>query len=199
MKNYDRYRDVTSESYEKKGILFYLCRVPSDKKILPMIAEFKDKKILDVGIGTGYYARRLLENNSVEGVDQNPHLCNIPIKLYQGDASELTRLVGEKKYDIVFSTWMTEYLDEAAIGRFFVESEKALGEHGILVTTVISRWGLGGLYIMLAKLVKKISKFNYHKEQIRAKIKMAGFKEVTITHLDSWLKVPWAYLVIAQK
>lgn len=199
MQNYDRYLNTTAEAYEKKGILYYLCRVPSDQKILPLTSEFRDKKILDVGIGTGYYARRLMINNRVDGIDPNPHLCTISLKVYKGDASELSRLVGNQKYDVVFSTWMTEYLDETAMKSFFNESQKVLGEHGVFITTVISSFGLGGLYVMLAKRVKKISKYNYRKEQIEEWSLAAGFKEVTIMNLKSWLGVPWAYLVIARK
>jgi len=104
MKNYDRYKNVTAEVYEKKGIMYYLCRMPSDKKIIPLLSQIKSKNVLDVGLGTSYYTRILIENNNVTGIDQNPHLCNLPIKLYKGDASELCALVGEEKFGIVLSS-----------------------------------------------------------------------------------------------
>ena len=65
-----------------------------------------------MGLGTGYYTKILINNNVVVGVDRNPHLCKLSIKLYDGDATELAKLVKAEKFDIVFSTWMTEYLDE---------------------------------------------------------------------------------------
>ena len=38
MANYDRYKSETAESYEKKGLMDYLVRIPSDKKLLPLIS-----------------------------------------------------------------------------------------------------------------------------------------------------------------
>jgi ubiquinone/menaquinone biosynthesis C-methylase UbiE len=86
MKNYDRYKSVTSVAYGKKGIMDYLAKIPSDKKLIPLISQIKDKNILDVGLGTGYYTRFLIEDNEITGIDQNPHLCKLPIKVYKGDA-----------------------------------------------------------------------------------------------------------------
>lgn len=166
---------------------------------MPLINGFEGKKILDVGIGTGYYAKWMICKNTVEGVDQNPHLCDIPVRVFRGDASDLSKLVENQKYDIVFSTWMTEYLDKKALERFLTESRQVLNESGVLITTVISRFGFGGLYVVMARLIKGISKFNYGKTEIRKKMNVAGFREITITSLHSWLGVPWAYLVIGRK
>ena len=110
MKNYERYNNVTCDEYDKKTLMFYICKVPSDKKILPLIAAIRDKNILDVGLGSGSYTRLLLQNNSVTGIDANPHLCKLPVKLYKGTAAEISKIVKGKKFDLVFSTWMTEYL-----------------------------------------------------------------------------------------
>lgn len=176
----------------------YLAKIPSDKKLIPLISQIKDKDILDVGLGTGYYTRLLIENNNVTGVDQNPHLCKLPIKVYKGDATELSSLVGQEKFDIVLSTWMTEYLDEGQLSGFFTESKKVLKDDGMLITTVISKYGLGFVYITLAKILKGTDKYNYHKKQIVAKLKEAGFADIEIIRLDSWLYVPWAYMAIAQ-
>ena len=53
MENYDRYKTETTQSYEKKGVMDYLVRIPSNKKLLPVIDNIKGKKVLDVGLGTG--------------------------------------------------------------------------------------------------------------------------------------------------
>lgn len=198
MKNYERYLEKTSEEYEKKTIMSYFCRTPSDRIIIPFISKLKGKHILDVGLGTGCYTRVLIEDNEVTGVDQNPHLCKLPIKVYKGDATELAKLVKAERFDIVFSTWMTEYLDEEQLSGFFTESKKVLKDDGMLITTVISKYGLGFVYITLAKILRGTDKYNYHKKQIVAKLKEAGFADIEIIRLDSWLFIPWAYLVIAR-
>ena len=177
----------------------YFCRVPSDKKIIPLLSEIKNKKILDVGLGTGYYSRILMKANYVAGVDQNPHLCMLlPLKLYKGDATELTKLVQEEKFDIVFSTWMTEYLNEEQLDAFFAESKRVLKNDGKLITTVISKYGFGFIYITMAKILRGISKHNYRPKEIIKKLKKAGFIDIQIIKLNSWLCIPWAYMVVAE-
>jgi len=198
MKNYERYLEKTSEEYEKKTIMSYFCRMPSDRIIIPFISKLKGKHILDVGLGTGCYTRVLIEDNEVTGVDQNPHLCKLPIKVYKGDATELSSLVGQEKFDIVLSTWMTEYLDEEQLSGFFTESKKVLKDNGMLITTVISKYGLGFVYITMAKLLRGINKYYYHPGEIIKKLKATGFSDVKIIKLNSWLHVPWAYMVVAE-
>ncbi len=197
MKNYERYSKTTIEEYDRKTIMSYLCRAPSNRKIIPLILQIKNKKILDVGLGTGSYSRILMSSNSVTGVDMNPHLCKLPIKLYKGNATELSNLVDGEKFDVVFSTWMTEYLNEEQLTAFFVESKKVLKNDGQLITTIISRYGLGFIYITLAKKLRNIRKYNYSPWEIVEKLRLAGFTEVEILKVNSWLCFPWAYLVIA--
>jgi len=199
MKNYERYLEKTTEEYDKKTIMSYFCRTPSDRIIIPFISKIKGKHILDVGLGTGCYTRVLIEDNKVTGVDQNPHLCKLPIKvLYKGDATELTKLVQDEKFDIVVSTWMTEYLNEEQLGVFFAESKKVLKNNGRLITTVISKYGFGFIYIAAAKILRGISKYNYRPKRIVKKLKEAGFTHIQIIKLNSWLCVPWAYMVVAE-
>jgi len=88
----------------------YLVRIPSDKKLLPLISQIKGKRIPDVGPGTGRCTRLLLKDNEVVGIDRNPHLCRLPIKVHQGDATQFAQLVETHSFDTVFSTWMTECL-----------------------------------------------------------------------------------------
>ena len=198
MKNYERYLKTTAEQYDKKTIMSYFCRVPSDKKIIPLLSEIKNKKILDVGLGTGYYSRILTKGNYVAGVDRNPHLCKLPIKMYKGDATKLTKLVQDEKFDIVLSTWMTEYLNEEQLSAFFAESKRVLNNDGKLITTVISKYGFGFIYVTAAKILRGISKYNYHPKQIIKKLKDAGFTNIKIIKLNSWLRFPWAYMVVAE-
>ena len=198
MKNYDRYRDTTSQQYDKKTFMsWFYCKSP-DRKLFPLLSEIKDKKILEVGLGTGRYTKILMHNNDITGLDRNIHLCELPVKLYEGDATEITRLVKDEKFDFVVSIWMTEYLNPQQLGLFFAESKKTLRPGGKLITTVISPYGFGFLYITLAKKLRKIEKFNYNKMQIIEKLKQAGFANMEIIRLDSWLRMPWAYLAIAQ-
>lgn len=198
MKNYDRYQNITADFYEKKGIMFYLCQIPSDKKIIPLLSKIENKKILDVGLGTGIYTKFLIEKNNVVGIDQNPHLCRLSIPLYKGDATQLSEIVGDGKFDIVLSTWMTEYLNPEQLSVFLGETRKVLNEQGIFMSTFISNYCLGYTYVKLAKVLRNIDKHCYSKKQILELVAQAGFRDIEIINLNSWLGIPWAYMVIVK-
>jgi ubiquinone/menaquinone biosynthesis C-methylase UbiE len=198
MLSHDRYTDYTPELYAKHGIMTYLCRRPSDKKLIPEISRIKGKSILDVGLGTGDYTRLLLANNKVVGVDQNPHLCRLPITVHKGDATELSSLVGQEKFDIVLSTWTTDYLNRGKLQQFFCESKKVLKDGGKLMTTVIRLNGWGLIYLFLARFVRGVDKHACSTRGVIKMLRKAGFNEIDIVNLNSWLGVPWAYLVIAE-
>jgi ubiquinone/menaquinone biosynthesis C-methylase UbiE len=176
----------------------YLVRIPSDKKLVPIISQIKGKKILDVGPGTGRYTKLLLQDNEVVGIDRNPHLCRLPIKVHQGDATQLAELVGNEKFDVVFSTWMTEYLNIEQLNSFFRQAKMVLKQDGKIVTTIISKYGLGFLYITAAKMIRGIDKYNYTKKHVTDMLKEAGFADIEIINLTSWLYVPWAYLIVSR-
>jgi ubiquinone/menaquinone biosynthesis C-methylase UbiE len=198
MANYDRYKAETAESYEKRCLMDYLVRIPSDKKLVPIISQIKGKKILDVGPGTGRYTSLLLKDNEVVGIDRNPHLCRLPIKVHQGDATQFAQLVEAHSFDMAFSTWMTEYLNPEQLSIFFRQARIAIKQGGELVTTIVSKNGFGFLYITAAGLLRGVSKYNYSKHEVSDKLLEAGFKEISIVNLNSWLGIPWAYLVTAK-
>jgi len=198
MVNYDRYKTVTTESFDKKDVMYYLVRIQSDRKLIPFISQIKGKKILDVGPGSGRYTKLLLNDNEVIGIDRNPHLCRLPIKVLQADATQFVGLVGAQSFDMVFSTWMTEYLNPQQLGTFFRQARSAIKQGGELVTTIVSKHGFGFLYITAAKMIRGIDKYNYSKREVCDILREAGFKEISIVNLSSWLGIPWAYLVTAK-
>jgi len=201
MRNYDRYINKTSEEYEKenvKTIMYYLFRIPSDRIIVPSICKMKGKRILDVGLGAGSYTKLLIDNNQVTGVDQNPHLCKLPIKVHTGDATELSKLVGDEKFDVVLSTWMTDYFDGEKLQQFFNEARKVLKDGGSLMTTTIRPNGWGLVYLFLARYWRRADKHGCAKKRVIEKLKKAGFNDIQLINLNSWLGIPWACLVIAK-
>ena len=198
MKNYQRYKNTAPGGLVKKDLLYYLCRVPADKKILPLLNQLKGQKIMEVGLGSGYYTQHLLKENEVVGVDRNPQLCPSGIKVYQGDATELSNLSEDNKFDMVLSFWMTEYLDPQQLMLFFDQAKKVLQTGGKLISTIISPHGWGAFYVLMARKVKGINKYCHCENQTLKKLRQAGFENIEIIQLRSWLALPWAYLVIAQ-
>jgi len=200
MKNYDRYINKTAEEYEKeneKTIMYYLLRMPSDRIIIPFISKIKGKRILDVGLGAGHYTKLLTDNNKVTGVDQNPHLCRLNIKVHKGDATELSSLVGNEKFDVVLSTWMTDYFNDEKLQKFFCEAKKVLNDGGQFITTTIRPNGWGLVYLLLARYWRGVDKHGCAKKRVLEKLKKAGFKDVQLINLSSWMGIPWACLVTA--
>ncbi|MGA2914999.1 MAG: class I SAM-dependent methyltransferase [Sedimentisphaerales bacterium] len=187
MENYERYKNITADSYEKKRIMYYLCQIPSDKKIL------------DVGCGSGLYTKFLIKKNKVVGIDQNPHLCRLSIPLHKGDATQLSKIIGDEKFDMVFSTWMTKYLNPEQLSAFLSEAEKVLNKQGIFISTFISNYCLGCAYIKFAKQLKNVDKHRYSKKQISELIDRVGFRNIEIININSRLNIPWAYLATAEK
>jgi ubiquinone/menaquinone biosynthesis C-methylase UbiE len=201
MKNFERYINKTAEEYQKeneKTIMFYLFRITSDRIIVPSLCAIKGKRILDVGLGAGNYTRLIIDNNEVTGVDQNPHLCKLPIKVYKGDATELSSIVGGEKFDIVLSTWMTDYFNEETLQRFFCEAKKVLKDGGQFMTTTIRPNGWGLVYLFLARYWRGVDKHGCAKKRVVEKLKKAGFNDIQLINLNSWLGIPWACLVIAK-
>ena len=199
MKNFKRYQNITSKQYDKYDWQKILWRNPSDKKILPILRSIKGKTVCDVGCGTGYYTKFFLKHsNKVVGVDQNPHLLNLKIKLYKADATDFSKSL-KIKVDVVFSGWMTEYLNQQELLAFFQESYKALGSNGTLITTIIANKGWGWLYINAAHYIRGISKYCYNKKTITKLAKKADFDKIQIIPLRSLMGITWAYLLIAKK
>lgn len=197
MPNYDRYRGMTAARYERWALTSWLCRIPSEPKLLAVLAGLRGLRVLDVGLGSGRYTRLLVEANEVVGVDRNPHLCELPITVHAGDATELSRHVAAASFDAVVSTWMSEYLAPGQLRAFFVEAGKVLRPGGRLVATVVSRCGLGWAYVRMARL-RGVAKYGHGRGEVLDGLAAGGFVERELVDLRGRMGLPWAYLVDAR-
>lgn len=192
LKNYDRYKNIDSKKYNKFSIQKLLWRKPSDKIIIPEIKKIKNLDILDVGIGTAWYAKVFLsQNNKITGVDINPHLCEENIEIIKAKATDFASKILEKK-EMVFSSWTSEYLSPDDFLQFLNECKKVLKPRGILQFTIIANKAWGSFYIKAAKL-KGIIKYNYSKKEIEKMLVEKSFSVKKILNLNSYGKIPWAY------
>lgn len=193
MNNYDRYQNYSEKKYNKKNISYFLMKKQANQILIPYIKKIKNKNVLEVGPGYGYYTKYLVNNgNTVKGLDINPELGqNIGIEIIRGQAAQLSTYIKEK-YDYIVSFFMTEYLDFSEITDFISQSLKQLNSDGIFVTTIITNKGLGWLYIKLAR-IKGIEKYCYSEKQIRKIVDENS--NITITPLNTILGIPFASLV----
>lgn len=197
--NYDRYRKVTEQKYNKKKISTYLMRKPSDRILIPFASHICGKKVLEVGIGFGYYTKYYMNNeNTVKAVDINPQLgSHIGIDIVPGSADQLQNLFKET-FDCIVSFFMTEYISYQEMKEFIQQSLKLLNKGGKFATTIILKKGIGRLYIILARL-KGIKKYNYSMEEIKSMVPDCQNMDVHITALNGILNIPYAVLLEIEK
>jgi len=93
---------------------------------------------------------------------------------------------------------MTDYLDAGQVQTFLAEAKSVLNDGGKLIVTFPDTYGLGFFYVRAARLIRGVEKYTYSKKQIIEKLKRAGFTDIEIVKLNSWLHIPWAYMAIAQ-
>ncbi len=197
--NYDRYCNQNERNYNRKTLSYYLMRKPPDKILIPYVSGICNKKVLEVGIGYGYYTRYYMDNcNKVKGIDVNPSLGkDLDIEVAYGLANKLKETVKEK-FDYIVSFFMTEYLSYEEMKEFIGQGILLLNDGGRFVTTVIQKRGLGRLYILFARM-RGIKKYNYSMEEIYSMIEKEKEISINILPLDTVMKIPFASLVEIEK
>ncbi|MDD5439943.1 MAG: class I SAM-dependent methyltransferase [Candidatus Omnitrophica bacterium] len=199
MPNYERYKKKPRISALEDRISCLIWKGPSDKVILPFIGGIHGMKVCDVGCGPGAYARIFLEQgNSVTGVDKNPGRCAVPITVYNEDAADFAHCL-DSACDVVFSAWLTEYLDGEQLEKFFCQAYQALKPGGTFITTVIRTRGWGWLYVTMARRFRGIRKYYYPQALVSDTLSKAQFTSVRVLTLPGALGLPWAELYSAQK
>lgn len=195
--NYDRYRDSNEQKYNKKTFSYYLMRQPVDKILIPYVSGISHKKVLEVGIGYGYYTKYYINNNNqITGLDANAQMgVNIGVKVIQGFANQLKEKICDK-YQCILSFWMTEYLSYTELKAFIEQGIEMTEEGGIFATTIILKKGLGRFYIDMASL-RGVKKYNYTLEQVENIVGNQYRKR--ITPLNSVCGIPFAILLEVEK
>lgn len=197
--NYDRYLAETEEHYNKKNLSYYLMRKPADRILIPYVSQIKNAKVLEVGIGYGYYTGYYIKNhNKVKGLDVNPQLGkNTGVQIIQGTANQLKSKV-KGTFHYILSFFMTEYLPYKELQQFFEQSGELLQRGGVLATTVILKKGLGRWYILLAR-IKGVKKYNYTMKEIKWIVHDLKDMRVRVTPLNTIMNIPFAVLVEIKK
>lgn len=196
-KGHERYRKFDRRRYHRKGLSYLLYRSMGDRVILPLLAEIREKDVLEIGLGAGYYTEFLLENgNRVTGVDMNPHMGeHLPVTIHKGPADEFSRDIGEDSADVVASFWMTEYLAPREVTAFVREAIVVLRPGGLFLSTFVADRGWGWFYRTMSRL-KGISKYCYNRGTVAPSL--AG-RSYEITPIPGRLGLPYAFIVTMRR
>lgn len=113
------------------------------------------KRFLEVGAGTGYQSRILLEfGMKGKGLDLNDASCAanaemnaefILQKSYSVENTNFFELPETEKYDVIISCMVIEHLSDADVSRYFHTCKRLLNPGGIVITFVPSSmkyWGI---------------------------------------------------------
>lgn len=166
-KNYERYSEVNAESYQKQTLIGFLFSGKYGPVIADLLSKIKNKKVLELGCGTGRYTKLYYQTNEVTCVDINPHLFALKdVPVIQGNVTELNSLLSkEKMFDIILSFWMTEYLSSSEVKQTLSQGNTFLLPEGNIVFTFISK-GLWGRFYIAGAGIKGIRKYCYSNKQI---------------------------------
>ncbi len=124
--------------------LFLLAR---RKKALQLVGNVKDKKILDVGCGSGIFMIDFAKRGAyVIGIDYSQKMIDIArkelkhykipsnqYKLVQANATELP--FKDQSFDFILTTGLTDYLTDKQDQQFLEEASRVLKKNGTLIVS----------------------------------------------------------------
>ena len=166
------------------------------KKVLALVGDLRDKKVLDVGCGSGIFMVDFIKRGAmVTGVDYSQKMLEMAKNLlnqqkisssrYWLVKAEATNLPFKKReFDIILATGLADYLSQAQNELFLLQASKVVKKNGLLICGFpikespvgFLRYGFGlWLREHLFKLPPIESYFSL--SEIRAMLKKADLKE----------------------
>lgn len=180
--------NLAASDYDKKEK--YLNSFEADK-LLPILGEIKNKKILDVGAGTGRLAVELFNQGAeVTALDVSEEMLKIlsyknkKVKTVVGDAENLPFEDGV--FDMVVATFLIVHLKDPA--RFFDEAYRVLKDGGRLIVTNINQKEAPPVKTPQGEI--KIESYYHRPEKVKELLEELAFeieKEVFVKEKDVWV------------
>lgn len=180
--------DLAAPDYDKKEK--YLDSFEKGQ-ILPLFGDVKNKKILDVGAGTGRLAVALARIGAeVTALDVSGRMLeqiknkSKNIKTVAGDAETLP--FNDNTFDFVVAAFLIVHLKDPS--RFFDEAYRVLKDNGLLIVTNINQ--KEPPEIKTEEGIIKIESFYHRPEKIRQALSSLAFAiehEIFVKENDLWL------------
>ena len=188
--------DLAAPDYDKKEK--YLDSFEKGQ-ILPLFGDVKNKKILDVGAGTGRLSVALAKMDAeVTALDVSAKMLKVienkskKINTVTGDAEALP--FAGQTFDYVLAAFLIVHLKDPV--RFFDESYRVLKDGGRLIVTNINQ--KEPPEIKTAEGTIKIESYYHRPEKIRELLSSLAFdieKEVFVKENDIWVN----QIIVARK
>ncbi|MFH1890288.1 MAG: methyltransferase domain-containing protein [Candidatus Kuenenbacteria bacterium] len=189
---YDKY----AEFYDKK--LAYLDSFEQNK-LLPLLVNVKNKKILDAGCGTGRLTVKLAKMGAqVSALDISPKILNIlklknpEIKTMTADAERIP--LGDNQFDYVTAAFLIVHLQDPVI--FFNEAWRVLKTGGALIVTNINQKKPPELKTRSGLI--SIESYYHRPEKIISELEKLGFaikENILIEEKSVWID----QIILAEK
>ena len=110
------------------------------ERVIDLLGNVKDKKILDLGCGNGKVSRILSKNGAkVYGVDKTEEQLSIAreseskVVYFLGDITNLNEIDLPKDFDIIISLMTFLYLDEKQIIETLLQIKKHIKKDGVFI------------------------------------------------------------------
>ncbi len=188
--------DLAASNYDKKEK--YLNSFEQNK-FLPLLGDLKDKKVLDVGAGTGRLSLLLSKAGAVvTALDVSGEMLKVlknkdkKIETIISDAENLP--FEDNSFDIITAAFLIVHLRDPKT--FFDEAYRILKDGGILAVSNINQKEPPEVVTKEGKI--KIESYYHRREQIVNELENLAFqieKNVIISEKDIWIN----QIIIARK
>lgn len=168
-------------------------------ELIPLLGALADKKVLDVGAGTGRLSLPMANRGAyVTALDVSPKM----LELVKRKSAKIQTIVGDAEslpfenntFDIVTAAFLIVHLKDPA--RFFDEAYRVLKEGGILAVTNINQKDPPLVKTKEGKII--IESFYHRPEKIKEILRSLAFKieqEIFVKEKDIWVN----QIVVARK
>lgn len=197
--NYLRYKNMDYGQYEKKTLLSRFIGKESYATISRILNRIRNKKVLELGCGTGRFTELYYKSNNVICIDINPHLMKLGgIKVVKGNVRNMNAYVQGDNFDLILSFFLTEYLSPEDLKKTFDQCSNSLKNDGYIIFTFISKglWGL--MYIYGARFFKDTMKYSYDLNFLYDMADNYGMK-IKHVHIIKKFGISFAYMIKFKK
>lgn len=168
-------------------------------KILPLLGDLKDKKVLEVGAGTGRLTVQLQRRGAkVTALDISPQMLSVlaqknkDTQTVVGDAANLPFGAGD--FDIVLAAFLIVHLKDPTV--FFSEAYRVLKDGGRFLVTNINQRRPPPVKTKQGGIL--IQSYYHRPEQIRGLLEALAFKiekEIFVKEGEAWVN----QIILARK